>query len=151
MLTWRMRLSDAKEYEYIAQENVKLLQKRVICFSHHQEVPAAYQMAEFAWKIFSLPLIIREHLPNAMCLNMFNKWSAETETDRQRPEFCFSVISICCSDTLVWRMTVGGHPERVCECVFVKALIPLMDGKPLSESVRLYTVVLGSPLRPENI
>lgn len=80
-----MRLSDAKEYKYIAQEHEKLLQKCVICFARHQEVPAAYQMAEFAWEIFSLPLIIREHLPNATCLNMFNKWSAETESDRQRP------------------------------------------------------------------
>lgn len=102
MLTWRMRHSDAKEYKYIAQEHEKLLQKCVIRFSRHQEVPAAYQMAEFAWKIFTLPLIIREHLPNATCLRtcLTSGAQRQRQTDRD-PEFCFSVILICCSDTLV--------------------------------------------------
>lgn len=153
MLSWRMRHSDAKVYKYIVLEHEKFLQKVCHPVSRHQEDPAAYQMAEFAWKIFTLPLIMLEHLPNDTCLRTCLTSGArrERQTDRD-PEFCFSVILICSSDTLVWRMTHRGHCESVCECVSVciKVLWSLLwMGKQLLESVMLHTLVLGSPIRPE--
>lgn len=92
MLTWRMRHSYANVYKYIVHErHEKFLQKVCHPLSRHQEVPAAYQMAEFAWKIFTLPLILLEHLPNDTCLRtcltsgVRREHERERQTDRQRP------------------------------------------------------------------